>query len=159
MLYMYRGVTFSQSPILFRRVTSAKSRSPVCLLYLQAQGVVLYINTLRQDRPLIICCICRQTQNDLVGPIDEELRIERELICDIVANDHGSYSARAAVIITAVLKFSSTFLAKRTPTYGMTQGSNSCPLTTMVYGKFEYGSVALKRRCCQLLSSHPPTEP
>lgn len=133
-----------QSPLLFRRATSAKSCSPMCLLYLQAQGIVLYINTLRQDRTLIIRRICRQTQNDLVGPLDKELRIERELIGDIVANDRGSYSARAAVIITATPKVSLTFLTKRTLTYGMTQGSNSCPLTTTVYGKFEYGSVALK---------------
>jgi hypothetical protein len=80
----------------------AQEMSP--LLYLEPQSIVLYISSSRQDCTLVVGSIRWQTKNDLIGTLDQELRIKCELIGDVVAYHCRSDGTRAAVIIPVTKK-------------------------------------------------------
>jgi hypothetical protein len=64
----------------------------------------MYISSRRQDCTLVIGSIRWQTKNDLIGTLDQELRIKCELIGDVVAYHCRSEGTRAAVIIPVTKK-------------------------------------------------------
>lgn len=57
---------------------------------LQSQRIILHINTSRQNRTLIIRRIRWQAKHDLILALDEILRVEGELVRDVVAADRGA---------------------------------------------------------------------
>ena len=70
------------------------------LLNFQPQRIILHIHASGQNRALVIRRVDRQAEHDLVPARDEEeLWVEGEFVCDVVAAYSGSYGAGTAVVV------------------------------------------------------------